>query len=301
MQNSAGIVDGSALGILTMHMCKEMGLTINVDVETDSTAAIGMCSRTGVGKTRHIQVRWLCIQDAIRDKVVRLQKVKGNENETDMGTKDLDGPTHQRLLQTLPLKPTQCRRLLGLIATASGGNGEARAASDEGDIWKLSAQVTIAIPLASLMCMLWGALRTARLINTTLQVRTVERGIQTGHNPVCSVVIPTSVYCSPGGECFDTSRKCEGLQNVPMNPIGRSRSCMSCIQRDGRLDELERRESMSFGQNISLGRSECSSVSGRAEQCCGCFGGRPHSIARVPLRDATRRSGRLSEPPSMCT
>ena len=71
---------------------KRWGRTINVDVETDSTAAMGMCSRTGVGKTRHIQVRWLWIQDAIRDKVVRLKKVKSTENVADLGTKDLDGP-----------------------------------------------------------------------------------------------------------------------------------------------------------------------------------------------------------------
>ena len=101
-----GIVVGSARGIFTKHMYEEMGRTIDVDVETDSTAAIGMCSRTGVGKTRHIQVRWVWIQGAIRNKVVRLQEVKGTENEADMGTKDLDGPTHQRLLQKLPLKPS---------------------------------------------------------------------------------------------------------------------------------------------------------------------------------------------------
>ena len=51
-------------------------------------------------------------QEAIRDKVVRLEKVKGTENEGDIGTKDLDGPAHQRLLQELPLKPTQYKRLL---------------------------------------------------------------------------------------------------------------------------------------------------------------------------------------------
>ena len=37
-------------------MYEEMERTINVDVETDSTAAVGMCSQTGVGKTRDIQV-----------------------------------------------------------------------------------------------------------------------------------------------------------------------------------------------------------------------------------------------------
>ena len=82
-----GIVDGSARGIFTKHMYERMGRTINIDVETDSTAAIGMCSRTGVGKTRHIQVRWLWIQDAIRDKAVRLRKVRSTENEADMGPK----------------------------------------------------------------------------------------------------------------------------------------------------------------------------------------------------------------------
>ena len=112
-----GIVDGSARGTLTKHMYEEMGRTVNIDGETDSTAAIGMCPRTGVGKTRHIQVRWLWTQDAIRDRVVRFRKVKCIENEAGMGTKDLDGATHQRFLQKLPLKPTQCRRLLGLIAT----------------------------------------------------------------------------------------------------------------------------------------------------------------------------------------
>ena len=53
-----------------------------------------MCSRTGVGKTRHIQVRWLWIQDTIRDEVVRLRKVRGADNEADVGSKDFDGPTH---------------------------------------------------------------------------------------------------------------------------------------------------------------------------------------------------------------
>ena len=81
-----GIVDGSALGIFTKHVYEEMGRTINIDFETDSTAAIGMCSRTGVGKTRRIPVRWLWIQEAVRDKIVRLRKV-GIKNEADMGTK----------------------------------------------------------------------------------------------------------------------------------------------------------------------------------------------------------------------
>ena len=108
-----------------------------------------MCSRTGAGKTRHVQVRWLWIQDAIRDKVVRLRKVRGTDDEADMGTKDLNGPTHQRLLQKLPLKPTQCRRLLGLIATANVGSVvEAQMNGNEEMLGKFSAQVMIVILIA---------------------------------------------------------------------------------------------------------------------------------------------------------
>ena len=196
--------------------------------KTGSTAAIGMCSRTGVGKTRHIQVRWLWIQDAIRDKVVRLREVRGTDNEADMGTKDLDGPTHQRLLQKLPLKPTQCRRLLGLIATANGGS--VVEAQMNG---KFSAQVMIVILIALVTWVLMDALRQKRQLEATALGKTVERGTQTEFNPVNQITVPTNVYCSRGGECYHTSRKCEGLKNVPMDATTRRRSCMYCVQPNG--------------------------------------------------------------------
>ena len=52
-------------------------------------------------------------------------------------------------------------------------------------------------------------------------------------NPVNQITVPTNVYCSPGGECCHTSRKCEGLKNVTMDAIRRRRSCMCCVQRNG--------------------------------------------------------------------
>ena len=213
-------------------MYEEMERTIYIDVETDSTAVIGMCSRTGVGKTRHIQVRWLWIQDAFRDKVVRLRKATGHDNEADMGTQDLDGPTHQSLVQKL--KPTQCRRLLGLIATANGGSVvEAQMNGNEETLGKFSAQVMIVILIALVTWALMDVLRQKRQLDATALGKTVERGAQTELNPVNQITVPTNVYCSPGGECYHTSRKCEGLKNVPMDAVRRRRSCMYCVQRNG--------------------------------------------------------------------
>ena len=158
--------------------------------------------------------RWLRIRDAIRDKVVRLRKVKGTDNEADMGTKDFDGPTHQRLLQKLRLKPTQCRRLLGLIATANGGSVvEARMSGNEEALGKFSAQMMIVMLVAFVTWVIMDALLQKRQIEATALAKTVERGTQTEFNPVNHINqmrIPTNVYCSPGGECYHTSRNCEG-------------------------------------------------------------------------------------------
>ena len=144
---------------------------------------------------------------------------------------------------------------------------EAQVAGDEEDLWTFSAQATFAILVASLTRVLCSALRQARVFNTAVPVRTVERGTQSDHNLVDSIVIPTSVYCSPGGEFYHTSRKYEGLQNVPMNSIRRRRSCMYCIQRDGRWNDGKKRGEKSW----SFWRRRNKVESGRNKHARRCF------------------------------
>ena len=143
--------------------------------------------------------------------------MKGTENEIGMGTKDRDGPSHQRLLQKFPTKPAWCRRLLGLITAACGGDvGETRVEGVEDDSMTLAAKVVIAL-LLFLTCMFWCAVRCAEccsLSSMTLSVRIVERGMQTEHKAVGSFV------------WYSTSMHCKGLRDVPTDAIGSKRSCM---------------------------------------------------------------------------
>ena len=94
---------------------------------------------------------------------------------------------------------------------------------------------------------------SGKVVQHSSSVRTVERGIQSEHNPFDSIVIPTNVYCSLLSECYHTSRKCEGLQNVPTNGIRRRlRVCIAYSETDDEMensmnDELERRESIALG------------------------------------------------------
>ena len=48
-----------------------------VEVGTDSGAAIGMCSRAGVGKVRHIEVRQLWLQGRVGRGDLEVEKVRG--------------------------------------------------------------------------------------------------------------------------------------------------------------------------------------------------------------------------------
>ena len=59
---------------------------------TDATAAIGMAWRRGLGKTRHIEVHYLWVQERVRSGDFTLQKVKRTENPADLMTKHLSAP-----------------------------------------------------------------------------------------------------------------------------------------------------------------------------------------------------------------
>ena len=63
---------------------------------TDSSAAIGMVARKGMGRVRHVEVSDLWVQDAVKNKVLTVNKVNGEDNPADLVTKHLDqGNIHQ--------------------------------------------------------------------------------------------------------------------------------------------------------------------------------------------------------------
>jgi hypothetical protein len=64
-----------------------VGIDLPLRVWTDSSAAIGICSRQGLGKLRHLDTHTLWIQQAVRTKRVDLRKVLGERNPADLLTK----------------------------------------------------------------------------------------------------------------------------------------------------------------------------------------------------------------------
>jgi hypothetical protein len=76
-----------ALGI--QSVARDLGVELEPEVHADSSAAIGICHRCGIGKVRHLAVAQLWVQDLVRSKACRLYKVLGTENPADLLTKPL--------------------------------------------------------------------------------------------------------------------------------------------------------------------------------------------------------------------
>ena len=104
---------------------------------------------------------------------------------------------------------------------------------NEETLGKFSARVMVVILIALVTWVLMDALRQKRQLEATALGKTVDQGTQTEFTPVNQITVPTNVYCSPGGDCYHTSRKCEGLKKVSVDAIRRRRSCMCCVHRNG--------------------------------------------------------------------
>ena len=65
----------------------DLGFDIPLRVWTDSSAAIGICTRQGFGKLRHLDTHTLWIQQAVRTGRVDLRKMLGEQNPADLRTK----------------------------------------------------------------------------------------------------------------------------------------------------------------------------------------------------------------------
>ena len=84
-----GVTRAAAAAFGFRSLLADLGLDWPVRVWTDSTASIGMCSRQGLGKVRHLDVQLMWIQQRIRNHDLDLYKVLGEENPADLMTKFL--------------------------------------------------------------------------------------------------------------------------------------------------------------------------------------------------------------------
>ena len=110
----AGVIRGAGQGLGYQALLKDVGIELPLRVWTDSSAAIGISSRQGLGMLRHLDTHTLWIQQAVRTKRVDLRKVLGERNPADLLTKH--SISRQRLDELIELYG--CRYLGGRAESA---------------------------------------------------------------------------------------------------------------------------------------------------------------------------------------
>ena len=104
-----GILKGASMGLGMQSLARDLGLELEVQVHSDSSAAIGISRRRGLGKIRHIHVGDLWVQERLRNHDFSLHKVLGAENPADIFTKYTDKNTIHKMLGKLHLRFEQGR------------------------------------------------------------------------------------------------------------------------------------------------------------------------------------------------
>ena len=97
-------VKAASIGLGFVSLLQDLGVPrVALRVHTDSYAAIGIANRTGVGKVRHIVVHLLWLQERLKAGALRLLKVAGSHNPSDILTKRVPADTLNRHLTPLAL------------------------------------------------------------------------------------------------------------------------------------------------------------------------------------------------------
>ena len=119
-----GVVLGSGIALGMQALYSDIGLNLPIRVWTDSSAAISIGGRQGLGKLRHLECHSLWVQQRLRRKEFKLLRVAGEVNPADLFTKHLE--SRAKLDQVVGL--FSCRFMEGRAASAPALKSDTAAA-----------------------------------------------------------------------------------------------------------------------------------------------------------------------------
>ena len=82
-----GMVSGASSGMGLRSLMKDLDVDFRMRVWTDSSAALGVSRRKGLGRLRHVELSQLWLQERASTGDIKVMKVNGKENLADALTK----------------------------------------------------------------------------------------------------------------------------------------------------------------------------------------------------------------------
>ena len=83
------ITKGSAHSLHSQAILKVFGVVVEAVVLSDASAGIRIASRQGCGRLKHLEVKWLWVQEKVSEKALRLRRHPTETNIADFATKYL--------------------------------------------------------------------------------------------------------------------------------------------------------------------------------------------------------------------
>ena len=99
-----------ALGI--QSVLSDFGVSVKIEIHSDATAAIGICKRQGLGRVRHLATADLWVQQKVRARELKLFKLPGKENPSDLMTKHKTAPEASKFMSMLGIQSLDGRPAL---------------------------------------------------------------------------------------------------------------------------------------------------------------------------------------------
>jgi hypothetical protein len=96
-----GIVKGTAEALGIQSLGRDLGIEMSIGVHTDSSAAAGICRRSGIGRVRHLAVGQLWVQEGLHRGDFKLFKIAGAQKPADLLTKHLPRETLDRHMKSM--------------------------------------------------------------------------------------------------------------------------------------------------------------------------------------------------------
>ena len=117
---------GAALALGLHAALEEWGLSMKLELHSDSSAARAFASRRGLGKMRHVQTRYLWLQERVARGDVSVVRIHTDANMADILTKATTQVLLDRHLRTLGYRFVKGRsavakQLLGEVAAVTPG------------------------------------------------------------------------------------------------------------------------------------------------------------------------------------
>ena len=90
------LTTGVAEGMATKHLLQELGHEVILMNHVDSQSAKAWASKRGLGRMKHVMLKYMYVQDVVEKKLTNLAYISTKQNKADLMTKCHTSEAHKR-------------------------------------------------------------------------------------------------------------------------------------------------------------------------------------------------------------